>query len=406
MSLPDNKNLFIARQPIIDRKNRIYGYELLFRQNSQNYFTPINDDVATTELIYNAFLVFGLDSLTDGTRAFINSSKELISGDFLKVLPKEKVVIEILEREKATQSTKDACEKFRTLGYKLALDDFIPAEDNMPLLGLVNILKIDYPSLNKDIQTQLIREYKGKVMFLAEKIETREDYQRAAALGYDLFQGYFFSKPVMFESKNIKTINANLIRILDELKKDEPSYLSISVIIESDLGLAYKLLMLANSVYIGARYKVKSITQALNFLGTRELYQWISLMLMKDLKDKDNELLIKQSLIRGKLMYSLASDMHKNKEKSDYFFAGLFSLINLILGTSFEELLRDLPLTDNVKRALLGENNELSVLLNYISNIERAEWDSIDNSVNTYINADNFMNHYVNAVKWAHNSIM
>jgi c-di-GMP-related signal transduction protein len=172
-------NVFIARQPIFDRKNKVYGYELLFRKNNNNYFVPMDDDAATAELIYNSFFVFGIDNLTDGTKAFINCSKGLIDSDFLEVLPKDKIVVEILEREKASRATMEACLRFRSLGYKLALDDFILDEDNLPLVGLTNIIKVDFPDVSCEQQAALINKYKNKVIFLAEKIETRDDYRKA-----------------------------------------------------------------------------------------------------------------------------------------------------------------------------------------------------------------------------------
>jgi c-di-GMP-related signal transduction protein len=395
-------SLFIARQPIFNRKNEIYGYELLFRQNNNNYFVEMDDDVATTELLYNTFFIFGLDDLTDGTKAFINVSKGLIESDFLNLLPKDKIVIEVLEREKATQSTMDACARFQSLGYTLALDDFILDEDNLPLLSTANILKVEFSALSLVKQAALIKQYKNKVTFLAEKIETRDDYKKAVDLGYDLFQGYFFSKPVMTKSKDIKTINANLFSIIEELNTAEPSYFKISGMIESDLGLSYKLLRLANSVYIGAKYKVKSIKQALNYLGTHELYQWISLMILKDMQDDDNSELVKQSLIRGKLMHMLALELHGQKLITEFFFTGIFSLIDVILNRSFKEILTGLPLSDNVKKTLLGEKNEMRALLDCISSIERAEWDKLEKyPVMRSINTERFMAHYIDAMKWA-----
>jgi len=395
-------NVFIARQPIFDRRNRIYGYELLFRQNNNNYFVPMDDDIATAELIYNSFLVFGIDNLTDGTKAFINCSKGLINSDFLEVLPKDKIVVEILERDKASRATMDACQRFQSLGYKLALDDFILDEDNLPLAGLTNIIKVDFPDVSFEQQAALIKKYKNKVIFLAEKIETREDYRKAVELGYDLFQGYFFCKPAILKSKDIKTVHSSLIAIIDELHKPEPSYTKISDIIQTDLGLSYKLLRLANSVYIGARFKVSSIKQALNLLGTRELYQWISLMILKDLQDNENGELVKQSLIRGKLMNMLAVEFHRPDRDSDYFFIGIFSLIDVILSKSFEEILVGLPLSDRVKNTLLGEKNDIRELLDCIASVEKAEWDKLNQyNAMRMIGPEKFMTQYVEAIKWA-----
>ena len=332
-------DVYIARQPIFDRNMNIYGYELLYRQSEKNSFVGIDDDQATAELIYNSFLVIGLNDLTEGTKAFINFSKELLESDVPLLLPKENIIIEILEREEATRSTVDACERMRSLGYSLALDDFILDDNNLPLLDMADIVKVEFPSLALHLQRDLIKRYKTKVKFLAEKIETREEYQQAVELGYDLFQGYFFSKPCIVNSKEIVSINTNLFSIIEELNEKDPSYTKIAEIIKRDLGLSYKLLKLSNSVYFGSRYKIKSIPHALSYMGIKELYQWISLMLLKDLQNVENAELIKVSLIRGKLMDLLAAELNKKNDNTDYFFTGMFSFIDILLNKKMDQVL-------------------------------------------------------------------
>jgi c-di-GMP-related signal transduction protein len=395
-------NVYIARQPIFDRKNAIFGYELLFRQSNVNYFIEMDDDVATAELIYNSFLVFGIDNITDGAMAFINFSKSLVASDFIELLPKDRIVVEILERDKATQATVDACRKFREMGYTLAVDDFILDEDNQPLLDLVDIVKVEFPAVSLADQANLIRKYRKKVKFLAEKIETREEYASAVKLGYDLFQGYFFSKPAMMKSKDIGSINTNLIRIVEELNLPEPSYKRISETIQMDLGLSYKLLRLVNSAYIAPQCEIKSIQQALNYLGTREMYQWVSLMMLKEVQSNENAEIVKQALIRGKLMSLLCNELSHQASISEYFFTGTFSLMDVILNKSLTDVLKGLPLTDSVKQALLGGTNELRAMLDYLISYEKGEWETLKNLplANT-IPADRFMLHYMEALKWA-----
>jgi c-di-GMP-related signal transduction protein len=395
-------NLYIGRQPIFDQKNAIFGYELLFRQNSNNYFIEMDDDIATAELIYNAFLGFGIDNITDGKTAFINFSKGLVEKDFLELLPKDRIVVEILEREKASQATFDACEKFKKMGYVLAVDDFILDDNNQQLLGLVDIVKVEFPCMSLEKQAALLHQYKKKLKFLAEKIETREEYAAAVQLGYDLFQGYFFSKPTVLKTKDIGLINANLLRVIDELNMPDPSYWKISEIIQMDVGLSYKLLQLVNSAYIAPRYQIKSIQQALNFLGTKEMYQWISLMMLKDVQNSENAEMLKQSLIRGKLMSLLCNETAHYEMTSEYFFAGIFSLIEVILNRSLVDILNGLPLTDKVKQALLGERNELREMLDYIISYEKGAWNELNGRpIASTINADRFMYLYVDALKWA-----
>lgn len=396
-------NIYIARQPIFDRRNNIFAYELLFRKNSDNFFTPMDDDLATAEIIYNAFLGFGIDNLTDGSMATINFSKGLLESDLLELLPKDKIIVEILERGKTTQDTLDACRKFKRLGYTLAVDDFALEEDNLPLLDVVDIVKVEYPAVSFLEQAALIKKYRNKVKFLAEKIETREQYGIAVRLGYSLFQGYFFSKPIMMHTKDIGLSSASLFRVIDELNAANPSYKKIADIVQLDLGLSYKLLKLVNSAYIAPRNEIRSIQQALNFLGTKELYQWISLMMLKDVQAPDNAEMVKQSLIRGKLMAILAKEYNLSESVSEYFFAGIFSQIDAILGTSLSDVLAELPLSDLVKDALLGSHNNLRNMLDCIICFETGDWDELNATKADSILDERFMKLYMDTVTWVKN---
>lgn len=391
---------FIARQPIFDKSMTIYGYELLYRQSADNFFSGIDDDQATAELIYNAFLVMGLHDLTGGANAFINFSKELIDSDVPFLLPKENIVVEVLERERVTPGTVDACKRIKGKGYKLALDDFVLDQNNLPLIELADIIKIEYPSGRKAEQTRLIERYGTKVRFLAEKIETREEYQEAVEMGYDLFQGYFFSKPAIVRSKEVVTLNSNLFNVLKELNTPEPSYRVIANTFAKDLGLSYKLLKLANSVYIGSRNKIKSIPHALSFIGLREMYQWISLMMLKDMQDVENAELIKQSLIRGKFMELLASELYPDRESSEFYFTGIFSSIDVLLNRQMEQVLKGLPISVNVKNALLGINNEQRRLLDFVINCEKAQWEK---AAEQFSVSKKFIDLYIESLKWSQN---
>ncbi len=397
-------DFYISRQPIFDSHMNIYGYELLYRQNDKNYFIETDDDTATTELIYNSFLVVGLNDLTDGTKAFINFSKDLINSQVPYLLPKGRVVFEILERMEATQETIETCEKMRALGYELALDDFVMDDSFLPLIDKVDIIKVEYPSVSYSDQRSFIEKLrsKSKVKFLAEKIETREDYQRAVDIGYDYFQGYFFSKPAMVNSKEIAALSLNLFSILERLEKPEPSYPEISDIIQRDLGLTYKLLKLANSVYIGSRYKINSIPQALTYIGIRELRQWISLMLLKEMQNVENAEMIKLSLVRGKLMELIAAEFDCVNNPSEYFFTGMFSFIDVLMNQPMNKLLEGLPFSHDVKQALLGEENALRQLLNSIINCESADWnDEIKLYPLNMLGSTRFIELYMESLKWA-----
>ncbi len=398
------KSSYIARQPIFDRNMGIYGYELLYRQGSDNFFTQMDDDQATAELIYNSFFVFGLYDLTDGTKAFINFSKELIDSDIPSLLPKQSIIVEILERSHTTQATVDACSHIKSLGYSLALDDFIFEPENLPLLEYANIVKIDFPSTSLEVQASLIQKYGKKVKFLAEKVETREDYSRALDMGYDFFQGYFFCKPSMITSREVASLNINLFNILKELNTIDPSFSHIASIIQGDLGLSLKLLKLANSVYYGARYEIKSILHALSFIGSNELYQWISIMMLKDYTDIENAELIKLSLIRAKFMELLSMELYPKDNANDYFFTGMFSFIDVLLNQDMEKVLGGLPLASSVKQALLGEENTQRKLLSCVIAYETASMDEAEQQeIVSAIGSKKFMSLYIDAIKWVKN---
>ena len=395
------KSSYIARQPIFDRNMGIYGYELLYRQGNDNFFSHMDDDQATAELIYNSFFVFGLYDLTDGTKAFINFSKELVDSDIPSLLPKQSIIVEILERDHTTQATVDACRHIRSLGYSLALDDFAFEPDNLPLLEFANIVKIDFLSTSLEAQANLIKKYGGKIRFLAEKVETREDYSRALGMGYDFFQGYFFCKPSMVSSREIASLNINLFNILKELNTIDPSFSHIATIIQGDLGLSLKLLKLANSVYYGARYEINSILHALSFIGANELYQWISIMMLKDYTDIENSEVIKLSLIRAKFMELLSIELYPKDNANDYFFTGMFSFIDVLLNQSMERVLSGLPLGVNVKQALLGEDNAQRRLLSCVIAYETAAMDEAeDQEIVQTIGSKKFMSLYIDSIKW------
>lgn len=398
------KSSYIARQPIFDRNMGIYGYELLYRKGEDNFFTQMDDDEATAELIYNSFLVFGLYDLTDGTKAFINFSKELIDSDIPSLLPKQSIIMEILERNLATQATVDACRHIKSLGYSLALDDFVFEPDNLPLLEFANIVKIDFPSTNLELQFSLIAKYGKTVKFLAEKVETREDYSRALDMGYDFFQGYFFCKPSMIRSKEVASLNINLFNILKELNTIDPSFSHIASIIQGDLGLSLKLLKLANSVYYGARHEIKSILHALSFIGANELYQWISIMMLKDYTDVENAEVIRLSLIRAKFMELLSMELHPKDNANDYFFTGMFSFIDVLLNQSMDKVLSGLPLSANVKQALQGEDNTQRRLLNCVIAYESASMgEAEEQEIVSIIGSKKFMSLYIDSIKWVKN---
>ncbi|HEX3025811.1 MAG TPA: HDOD domain-containing protein [Clostridia bacterium] len=394
-------DIYVARQPIFDRRLNLFGYELLYRRSMNNFYEGTDDASSTAALIDNTFLVIGLDELTGGARAFINFSEEFLKKEIPLLLPKENVVVEILETVAVSGIVVDACKKLKSLGYTLALDDFAFQEEYDPLIDLADIIKVEFPGTNMDDQLHLLQKYKKKKIFLAEKVETRSEYQTALQMGYDLFQGYFFSRPSILNSREIPSLSMNLIQILNELNEPEPDYLKISEIIEKDLGLSYKLLKMANSFYFQSQRKITSIHQALVRLGTQEMIQWTHLMSLKSVQTTENAELVKFSSIRGKFMSLLSAELKLASAGSEFFLTGILSSIDAILNRNMQEIIDGLPLTGRVKEALTGTDNVLRRLLDVTLDYEAAKWDQLTASQTVkQVGLDKFISLYLEAVNW------
>ena len=397
-------DIYIARQPIFNKDMSIFGYELLHRRNSSNRYESEDHSVATAELVRNSFLVLDFDNLTDGTRGFINFTQDLLEAEIPQILPKEKVVVEILETVEATDIVIEVCKRLKQEGYILALDDLIfdrEGPDYTPLIEMADIVKIEFPTTDKQKQRELLNKYKNKVTFLAEKVETREEFREAAAMGYSLFQGYFFCRPILMKSKEIASLNIHLIEILKELQKQEPDFARISETIEKDLGLTYKLLKMANSIYYGAKCEITSLPLAVVRLDIQEMKRWISILLIKDFENDENSELIKVCLLRGKLLSLMGRELGRESLETDFFFTGVFSSIDIIMDQDMETIISDLALSSDVKNALLGAKGLLRDCLDTVLLYEKLEFDeAIVKLAAVGIDLGRFTELYIEALAW------
>ena len=394
--------VYVARQPIFDKGMDIVGYELLYRRSMNNFFEGDDDNQATADLINSAFLVMQFNELTSGTRAFINFSAEMLIREIPLLLPKGHIVVEILEKVEATPEVLAACNKLKSEGYMLALDDFTFREASMPLMELADIVKVEFSAVDKETQRRHVQRFGGRVKFLAEKVETREEYQAAAEMGYDYFQGYFFSRPVIEKRKEIASLPTALLRLMQEFNQPEPEYQRLTEIIETDVGLSYKLLRFAGSVFFGTMGGVYTVKQALIRLGMSETKKWVYLLLLKNVQSSDNKELVKSCLIRAKFMELLALEAGGGRKHYDYFLAGLFSAIDVLLECTMEEAVRELPIAPDVKEALLGGSNDIALARQIVLDYEMGKWDEID--INAYapnMIEGRLMSLYIQSLQWA-----
>lgn len=396
-------DIYVARQPIFDREMRLFGYELLYRESDTNAFRGTTSDKhATASLLANSVLVIGFDELIEGTKGFINFPEDFLVQQLPRLLPKQKIIVEILERVTPSREVINACRLLKKDGYTLALDDFIfGRKDYEELIELADMIKVEFSRTRIKDQMRFIQKYRGQKILLAEKLETMLDYRFALAMGYDLFQGYFFSKPLMINAKEIGYQQTNLIRILRELHEPEPDLIQIRKLIQEDLGLTYKLLRVANTLRYGSKYRINSVGQALSRIGTKDMIQWVHIMLLKGAQEVENAELVKRSLVRGKMLELMAIKLGLENQSSNYFITGIFSSLDQILNQPMQEILTTLPLDQVVSDALLGIKNELMLCLDAVVKFEQAQWDLALPFIESHkLTNEDFMSLYLKAIKW------
>ncbi|MDX2481173.1 MAG: HDOD domain-containing protein [Desulfuromusa sp.] len=394
---------FIARQPIFDTKGRVYAYELLFRSGLHNYFDCDDADHAAASVIANSNLLFNLDEMTGGTKAFINCTRTVLLQDLMTTLPRQQAVVEVLEDVAPDADIIAACQRLKKQGYILALDDFVYHKNFEPLLELADIIKVDFLLSDIDEQEHLARTMIPRgIKMLAEKVETHEVYEQAEKMGYQLFQGYFFAKPVIISRKDIPTNKVQFLRILKDIHAQEVDFKKLALTIQSEVSLSYKLLKLINSAAFALRHKVTSILQALSLLGLREIRNWVSLLSIASMADDKPAELVVSSLIRARLCEQLAQPCKMGDRQSDMFLMGLFSLLDVIMSRPIDEILQEITVEEDLLAALTGKAGTLRAVLDLVIAIEKGEWEQVSRlAAELQIEEQVLSTAYLDAVKWA-----
>lgn len=396
--LSPHKTPIIARQAIFDINMNVYAYELLFRSNNLQTNSGVIDsfgDKATSQVINHTFMELGIERVIGNHLAFVNLTRNFILTDDPLPFAHHRVVLELLEDIVADGEIIDSTQKLVDQGYIIALDDFIFNESLRPLVELAEIIKIDLLSLSEQaLREQVSILKKENVKLLAEKVETQEQFQLCKELGFDYFQGFFFSRPIIIEGKPIPKSQLNLLSIISKLQKSDVEIDDIEQLISQDVGLTYKLLRLLNSASMGLPRKIESIKQGLVILGLKAIKIWTTLIALNDMQTITPELMA-NTLIRAKMCEQLASHYHCPAETG--FLVGLFSTIDAMMSHPMDELLKSLPLSDEIKQALLGGDGNLGELLNIITYYEQGLWDDVNTK---QVSFEQLGNIYINATEW------
>jgi EAL and modified HD-GYP domain-containing signal transduction protein len=368
---------FIARQPILDRRQRTHGYELLFRSGPENFFDGTDPDLASSAVI--EMLVLLGPSRSAPQKIFVNFTRNALVNGFAKLLPARASVIEILESVDADQAVLATCRHLRRTGYQIALDDVNSVDDLRGLSEYADIVKVDFSTSSRAQRRELARRLRPLgIKLLAEKVETREDWAEATRLGYSYFQGFYFCRPEMHTTRDIPTIKLNYLKLLTAINRRDLDLREVEEVLRQDVSLSYRLLRYLNSALFGMRWQIKSIRHALLLLGEDQIRIWGSLLAMMRVgQDKPRELL-SISLVRAKFAELLSLSLSKTQDRESLFIMGLFSVVDALLDCPLEDILVQLPLTGEIKAGLRGENCLYTDIFATVLAHERAAWGRAD----------------------------
>lgn len=400
--LPES-DVYVARQPIFDDRGEIFGYELLYRAGVEGSYQSDDGDQATISVISNSTFVFGVNTLAGAGRAFINFTRASLINDYARVLPPESVVIEILEDVEVDDEVIAACRRLKNGGYMLALDDFIVNGPTQALIGLADIVKVDFavygPFQRRRIAGMLLPR---GVKLLAEKVETAADAQQAHDFGYSYVQGYFFAKPELNASIQAPGFKPDRLELLRELNRDEPRLDTVETLFRHDPALSYKLIRYLNTAAFGLRSPVTTVRQAVVYLGQAGLRTWATVLILADAGADHPFELIVTSVVRGRFCELVGMATGYSSRRHDLSLLGLFSLIDVILRRPMAEALDGVPLPPDVLLALRGQDSSLSPILNLARAYERADWDDVESIVyRLRLPSARVPQMYLEAVDWA-----
>lgn len=394
--------ILVARQPIMDADLEVVAYELLYRgPYGEAMATDIDPAAATSSVLIDAILELGFERLVGDRPMHVNFPECLLDGDAPLAAPADRLVIEVLESVRGTPAVRAALSAFRARGYRIALDDFVPGRSDPVLLDCADIVKIDLGSLTAEEAAASASGLLTRgIQCVAEKVETHAQFVTCRDAGIRLFQGYFLQRPETFYGRRVAVNCLTAVHLLAELHRMDWSIRSVEQLIASDVGLSYKLLRAVQTANFYVTRQVSNLSQAIVVLGRDQLIRILSLITLSRFRGRPAELM-RNALQRARLCELLA-ERAGFEHSGSFFMVGLLSLMPAMLGESLEETMDSLPLSPEVREALLHQAGDLGAALDCVASLEQAEWSRVRfrDLALTDINAA-----YVEACGWVEESM-
>jgi len=377
LAAPDPKaaagQRFVARQPILDRGQKVFGYELLFRNGIEDYFSAGDPEVAARSTL-DSSLLFGLNTLCHNSRAFVNCTHEMLLKDLVTLLPPTQTVVEILETVEPDDRVVAACQRLKAAGYLIALDDFGPNDPRSVLGVYADIIKIDIRATKMEERVGMMRRFgSAKCKMLAEKLETPHEFHQARDMGFAYFQGYFFCRPELVTGREVPASRVRYLQLLEMVSRPETELRELETLLKQEAAICYRLLRYLNSPIFGLSLEVKSVRHAMAILGEREMRRWIRLIVTVGAAEQGCSELVLMGLTRARFCELLSDQVQSN---NDLFLMGLLSVMDAILEIDMTTLLERVPVDAETKAALLGQAGRLRPLYRLMLAQESGEWES------------------------------
>ncbi|MFZ0143481.1 MAG: HDOD domain-containing protein [Candidatus Sulfotelmatobacter sp.] len=398
--VPQPGTHFVARQPILTTDEKVFGYELLFRDGIEDFFRSPDSDAASRSTL-NSSMLLGLDVLCDGRRAFVNCTRDILLKDYVTLLPPNQTVVEILETVPADDLVVAACRRLKEAGYMIALDDFALGDPREPLTDLADIIKVDLRATASGDAAAMVQRYgPWRCRLLAEKVETREEFIASKRAGFLYFQGYFFRRPEILTAHEIPANRLNYLRMLTAVSQPELDVRHIENLVKGEASLCYRLLRYLNSAAFGFASEIHSVRHALSILGEREVRRWIRLVASLGAgQDKSSDLVL-AALVRARFCELLSPKIQHGD--SDLFLLGMLSLMDTILEIPMRQVLDNVPIDQECKAVLLGATSRLRPFYQLMLAQESGEWAAVKElTTQLHLSEADVSAAYWQAMQWA-----
>ncbi|OCH14401.1 MULTISPECIES: EAL and HDOD domain-containing protein [unclassified Aliivibrio] len=372
---------YVARQPILNRKKQTIGYELLFRDGETNAFPEMEANQATCRLLVENFMSAGTNPALESPRSFINFPQESLLSLIPTAFPKRKIVVEVLETCIPNDELFSAIKHLHRMGYIIALDDFSLDPEWDRFLPYSHIVKLDIMQLGIDVACDYVKKKKKegcKRHYLAERVETYNEFEQAFDAGFHFYQGYFFSKPQIIKNRVVKPEEVLTMQLFQEVCREEVNFARIEQLIAQDVSLSYQLLKFVNTTSVRLEKPISSFKQALVYLGEEQIKLFVTLVATAHAAINKPKELYKQSLIKGRFCELMICRCQNGTPGQQAFIVGLFSLLDALLDRKLDDVLEQLSLTDEIEQAILLRVGLLGSMLELYESIKSGDWDLID----------------------------